>query len=59
MALKLYMATAVDCEIQFKNVSNKIAAFIKKLSFLKEDIASMSGSSQYFPYLSYFLERKV
>ena len=44
-----------------KNVlddSDKIAAFIKKLSLWKEDIANVSGSSQYFTFLSNLLEKK-
>ena len=34
------------------DISNKITAFTKKLSLWKEDIANVSGGSQYFPFLS-------
>ena len=40
------------------DVSDKIAAFIKKLSLWKKDIKNVSGSSQYFIFLSSFLEKK-
>jgi len=34
------------------DVSDKIAAFLKKLLFLKEDTANLSWSSQCFTFLS-------
>ena len=34
------------------DVSNKIAAYINKLSLWKEDIENVSESSQYFTFLS-------
>ena len=41
------------------DVSDKIAAFIKKLSLWKKDTENVSGSSQYFTFLSSFLEKKI
>ena len=40
------------------DISNKITAFTKKLSLWKEDIANVSGGSQYFPFLSNLLQKK-
>ena len=40
------------------DVSDKIAAFIKKLFLWKKDIENMSGSSQYFTFLSSLLGKK-
>ena len=40
------------------DISNKITAFTKKLSLWKEDIAHVSGGSQYFPILSNQLQKK-
>ena len=40
------------------DVSDKIAAFIKKLSLSKKDIEKVSGSSQYLTFLSSLLEKK-
>ena len=41
------------------DVSDKIAAFIKKLSLWKKDTENVFGSSQYFTFLSSFLEKKI
>lgn len=40
------------------DVSDKIAAFVKKLLLWKEDISNLSGSFQYFTFLSNLLEKK-
>ena len=40
------------------DVSDKIAAFIKKLSLWKNDIENVSGSCQYFTFHSSLLEKK-
>ena len=40
------------------DISDKITAFTKKLYLWKEDIANVSGSSQYFSFLSNLLEKK-
>ena len=41
------------------DISDKITAFTKKLSLWKEDDANVSGSSQYFSFLSDRLEKKI
>ena len=40
------------------DISDKMEAFIKKLSLLKNDMHNVSGSSQCFTFLSSLLERK-
>ena len=40
------------------DISDKITAFTKKLHLWKEDIANVSGSFQYFSFLSNLLEKK-
>ena len=40
------------------DISHKIEAFIKKLSLWKNDMENVSGSSQYFTFLSTLLEKK-
>ena len=40
------------------DISDKIEAFIKKLSLWKNDMENVSGSSQYFTFLSTLLETK-
>ena len=39
------------------DISDKIAAFIKKLTLWKNDIENVSGSSQYFAFMSSLLEK--